>query len=346
LNRNASRRQLSGSTVERTHSELERLSRSNHRIIVGPWLSEVGFELLYWIPLLNWAASAYAIGPERLIVVSRGGAGLWYRELAQEFVDLLRLWTVDHYRDENERRWNDDGNQPQYVVGELDREVVRLVQSRFAGETLELLHPALMHQLFRAYWYDKGAAGLVLKHTHYRPLSGIGNALDGLPEHYVAVRFYTRQSFPDTIENRAFVAATVSALATQVPVVLLNTNIRIDDHADLPVPSTGVYRLADLMTPENNLEIQTRAIRHARALVGTYGGLMCLAALCGVPAIGFYSHDTKLLSAHVDMADRLGRRMDAPITMLRVDQAALVGSVTGASGHARAESLRPHAAGS
>ena len=23
-------------------------------ILVGPWLSEVGFELLYWIPLLRW----------------------------------------------------------------------------------------------------------------------------------------------------------------------------------------------------------------------------------------------------------------------------------------------------
>ena len=40
----------------------------------GPWLSETGFELLYWIPFLAWAKAYGNFDPERLVVVSRGGA--------------------------------------------------------------------------------------------------------------------------------------------------------------------------------------------------------------------------------------------------------------------------------
>ena len=54
------------------------LGRSGRPIIVGPWLSETGFELLYWIPFLAWAKTYGNFDPEQLVVVSRGGAAPWY----------------------------------------------------------------------------------------------------------------------------------------------------------------------------------------------------------------------------------------------------------------------------
>ena len=42
-------------------------------IVVGPWLGEVGFELLYWIPFLRWALAEAGIAADRVTVVSRGG---------------------------------------------------------------------------------------------------------------------------------------------------------------------------------------------------------------------------------------------------------------------------------
>ena len=42
-------------------------------IVVGPWLAEVGYEVLYWIPFLRWFWDAHGVPRERLIVVSRGG---------------------------------------------------------------------------------------------------------------------------------------------------------------------------------------------------------------------------------------------------------------------------------
>ena len=43
--------------VDAVRRELERLQKSNAPIVVGPWVGEVGFELLYWIPFLNQVAA-------------------------------------------------------------------------------------------------------------------------------------------------------------------------------------------------------------------------------------------------------------------------------------------------
>ena len=75
----ASRRFSSGWPAARRH------------IVVGPWLSEVGFELLYWIPFLNWVKTYRPFDPERMVVVSRGGAGIWYHEHHAELHRPVRL---------------------------------------------------------------------------------------------------------------------------------------------------------------------------------------------------------------------------------------------------------------
>ena len=42
-------------------------------LIVGPWLSEVGFEILYWLPFLNWVKTYRHFDPERPARVSTTG---------------------------------------------------------------------------------------------------------------------------------------------------------------------------------------------------------------------------------------------------------------------------------
>ena len=55
--------------------ELETLVTRGRRLVVGPWLSEVGFEALYWVPFLHWLKTAFHVDPERVVAVSRGGVG-------------------------------------------------------------------------------------------------------------------------------------------------------------------------------------------------------------------------------------------------------------------------------
>src|SRR5688500_14030054 len=72
-----------------TSAELRRLVRDRRPIVVGPWLSEIGFELLYWIPFLRWAQERFDIDPDRVTVISRGGNAAWYAGIGSRYVDIL-----------------------------------------------------------------------------------------------------------------------------------------------------------------------------------------------------------------------------------------------------------------
>ena len=321
--------------VAAMNRELDRLRKSTGPILIGPWISEVGFELLYWIPFLNWAIKAFGLEARRLIVVSRGGARPWYQHLTTEYVDVFDLFTVEEYRARNEERWSDGGNQKQFDVTAMEREILNRARTKAGLEHAELLHPSLMYKLLRFYWYEKAGVGLLTKHTDYRRLTAVdlGDSMKELPKDYVAVRFYFRPSFPDTPENRRFAADVIRSISRHVPVVLLNTGLSLDDHEDVQVPGgMGVHRVDQLMTPQRNLEVQTRIIANARAFVGTYGGLAYLGPFYGVPSVGFYSNESELVPAHLDVGWRLGRSMGAPLTNLDARHSDMLRLLLGAPG--------------
>ena len=55
--------------VDAVRRELERLQKSSAPIVIGPWVGEVGFELLYWIPVLTWLVDK-GLDARRLVVLS------------------------------------------------------------------------------------------------------------------------------------------------------------------------------------------------------------------------------------------------------------------------------------
>src|SRR5687768_11270109 len=68
--------------------ELEATIGKGRRLVVGPWISEVGFEALYWVPFLHWVRTAFHLDPDRVVAVSRGGVGAWYDGVASQYVEI------------------------------------------------------------------------------------------------------------------------------------------------------------------------------------------------------------------------------------------------------------------
>lgn len=306
-------------TVQALREELSRIAQSRGPIIVGPWLSEVGFELLYWIPFLNWAAREFGLTKDRLIAVTRGGAASWYTDLCDRSVDLFDLLTPDAYRAGNADRWHEAGHQKQLEITDGDQAIVSQALDRLDCADAAVLHPSLMYNLYRYYWYEKGSISLIRDHSEFRRLPTLKPMPAGLPREYVAVRFYFRPSFPDTPENRAFVTTAIQTLAAHVPVVLLNTGLALDDHEDFwPDDLRNVHDVRAMMTPRENLDTQTRIIAGARAFVGTYGGLAYLGPLLGIPSVGVYSEMNHIIPAHLDISDRLCAAMKTPMVTLDV----------------------------
>jgi hypothetical protein len=287
--------------------ELEKLAASGRTIVAGPWLSEVGFETLYWIPFLHWFRAAMRVPAERIVAVSRGGAESWYAGIAARYIDIWDDLDPAEFARRNAAR----GVTKQYEPSDLDRDVLAAVARRLGTSDFEVLHPGLMYRLFTLYWSGQRAMGFVDAHTRFtrmEPPLAIDPAL--LPRDYVAAKFYAARSLPDTPEVRARVQSMVAAVSERMPVVLLDTGLILDEHADYDLQGGRVISARSWMTPRNNLAVQTQIIAGARAFIGTCGSLAWLAPRLGVDTSALYI-DPKWLHAHLAVAMRASHKLGA-----------------------------------
>jgi hypothetical protein len=295
--------------VEETKEALTRMARSGRPIVVGPWLSETGFELLYWIPFLNWAKTYANIRDDRLHIVSRGGCSSWYAHLSTNYQDVFDFYTPDEFRARNDQRILQQGGMLKHnEVADFDREILERVSHAAGLSQPELLHPSLMYKLFRIFWRLQASVGLVQGYTVHRRIvpPPVGALAAHLPADFVAVKFYANNSFPATPQNRAFIARYLSELSAANDIVLLNTGIRFDDHDDFDSAGRGrIVTVDHLMTPRNNLDVQTRIIGASRAFVGTYGGFSYLAPLMGIGTLAFFSDGAGFRVDHLEIAKRV-----------------------------------------
>lgn len=289
------------------------LGRTGDPVIVGPWLTEAGFELLYWIPFVAWAKAYGGLDEERLVIVSRGGAAPWYRHIGGRYQDILSFYTPGQFCARNdERAAGRPGSFKHLDVSDFDREIVDRVSGALKLGRTRLLHPSLMYNLFSVFWHQREPMTLVDAFTDHRKLEPPPpDDLTGqLPSRYVAAKFYMNAALPDSPATRAFISAVLAELTRTRDVVLLTTGRRFDDHLDYPPEvSARLHTVDHLMTPENNLEIQTRVISGADAFVGTYGGFSYLAPLCGIDTLAFYSDPAGFRFDHLELANRVFARL-------------------------------------
>jgi hypothetical protein len=311
---------------------LQRMARSQRPVIIGPWVSEVGYELLYWIPFLNWVKANYPLDAERMVIVSRGGSGAWYRHISPRYIDLFDYYTPEQVRSQSEQRITDRRVKPRTMT-EFDREIVKLVQQTLHIRDGELLHPMHMYRLFHEFWQRRGSVSVVEDFAHFAPLPPLetGELASRLPDDYVAVRFYFNDAFPDTEANRGFVEDLVDALAATTDVVVLNPPWQLDDHQDLPIaPRNRVHSAAGLMSPRTNLDVQSRIIAGARAFLGTHGGLSYLPPFYGIKSLSFYSDPGSFSPRHLELARRVFTRLQpGSYVALHIDDLATLRTTLG-----------------
>jgi hypothetical protein len=272
-------------------AEIDAAGRGDERVVVGPWISEVGFEVLYWIPMLNRIAQRHGVASDQITTFTRGGAHCWYRDIADRGVEIFDLIEPEELREFNERRVEETGGQKHMAATALDTELVLRAGDRLPADA-QLIHPSLMYNAFRYLWAWRTPPKAVLRKLEFRRLPDPGRAdiAARLPDEYVAVKAYHSSCFPPTPENQAFVAALVRRLAERTPVVLLSTGLHVDDHLEVTVASDGeLIDAQPWMTPRDNLEVQTQIIQGAQCLFSSYGGFSYLGPFLGVPSVCFWS---------------------------------------------------------
>ena len=298
--RRAAARFIGDRRASEVDRELAQIARDPRPIVAGPWLGEVGFELLYWVPFVRWFVERYDVDPARLVAVSRGGAATWYEPFASRSYDVLAFMAADEFRARNDERNHRCGEQKQLAIAPLDEDILTAVRREQAGDVV-VLHPSVMYRVFAPYWWGHRSLDWVLRRTRYQPLAPPSVALE-LPESFTAVKFYFNDCFRNTPRTRAFVEHTIRELQRDGPVISLSTGLAIDDHTACEPEGADTHAIRHLMLPQTNLLVQSAVVARARRFVGTYGGFAYLAPFYGVRTESYYTEPGEFSTRHLDLA--------------------------------------------
>ena len=307
---------------ERALHTLATIGKRGNPVVAGPWVAGVGYELLYWIPLLRWLTTEGGVPRERILAIARGGADSWYADVSVGYLDVLDKYTVGEVK-----RWSrgqlDKG--PQGV----DRDVFRRAAALADSRKVEWLHPSIVHKLFAPRRQFGASASLVAGNTVHRLLPpGPDVSSLGLHEPYTAVRISFSECFPNTPENRALVERAIAVLAERTQVVLLRAQDEsLGEQPYTPSDSLPVVDLFDHLAPRHSLGIQSSVIRGARAYFTTYGGTAFIGPYVGTPTLAVYSH-AKFNLADLDAMDRVGRRLTEGTQLFRARHAGSLRTIT------------------
>jgi hypothetical protein len=284
----------------RLERDLAAVAAGTGTIVAGPWLGEVGFELLYWAPFLRWFAERFEVAPSRLVVVSRGGTASWYSPFAGGYQEIFETLTPEAFRQRHDERVAANGEQKQTRVLAFEHQ---LLQELTPGvQHRRMLHPSSMFRLFAPFWWGHVGPEWVHERARYRLIEPPPPAPFLPREPYTAVKFYFNECFPATDANRAFVRRTLHELASHGPVVSLATGLHLDDHGHDDLQAAGVVPLPAHVAPRDNLMVQTAAVAGAAAFVGTYGGFSYLAPFLNVRATAYFTEAAGYAPRHLQMA--------------------------------------------
>lgn len=318
------------------------LNSNQAPILCGPWRSEVGFEVSYWLPFLRYLAGHVKDFAARASVVSRGGLAQLYQGMSAHSCDLYSVRAVKDVRRENlyDQRIRQEGKTiKQLEPTDWDEAVLEDAASALNIKGLyHMVHPAWMYWALSPYWEEQASLQYLLSMTDYTPLPKIA-VQGGLPPQYVAVKFYGRATFPYPHPDiAAYVQETVAKLAAVVPVVTIGTGNDHDDHVDVPVVGKNIYNLPSDLPAEENLKAQAAVISHASAFIGTYGGVAQLALRLGVPSYSVWAQWGGTSHAHYALSSWLSKHVHVPFVAQGVLESGTDGPVTFAAQMLKAQS--------
>lgn len=284
----------------RHEAAVARAARSGRQLLVGPFVGEVGFELLYWIPLVRRLLAEHGVSRERVTVLARGGAAAWYRDCAERAIEILDLVPPERYLDELVERRRRGGTTKQYFSDPFDSKLISLSLERIGDAAV--VHPLLMYSRLRFLWESLEPPERALALADYRPLAWEDDVAlpPELPADYAAVKLYFSEPFPDDGPSRDLAARVLDRLAAESEVVVLTSGTQLDEHPEWLPAGARVHDASRWVTPRDNLAVQTAIVARARVLVSTYGGFSYLGPLLGVPTLALYTREV-FSRVHLDV---------------------------------------------
>ena len=283
-------------------------------LFIGPWLGDVGKELMYWIPYVRKMNKDGKLLFRKAYAVSRGGVEEWYGGLADGYVEILDHIDTNFYRQPFEIQQNRNsgkevpgvsnfGNegQNQFKISDIERKIISDYALKNNISKYEIFHPSVMWKNSRDRLIRDGRV-LSLQEIdaiNYwekcnrttEKYSKIVDKLD-LPDKFVASKFYFHPTnLLETEENKIHINKYINKLSKTQKIVDLSAPLSVDESIPhiLDHDNKNIINVPIISQDNINLGIQTEIIRRSEGFVGTWGGVSVLPALLGKPHIGFFS---------------------------------------------------------
>jgi hypothetical protein len=259
------------------------LNRSNNPIIIGPFMMEVGFELLYWIPMVTRILENVENIDQRPIhIITRGGAHAWYPFSSHHHEIFNKIGSSD-FLNMQKNRLKNFGHQKQ---SRLQAEEEMLLQQFFPGdsENFDVLHPMTMVRTMVDYWSGTVSPKWLENFTDYGKVTHhIRNNVNHTD--LIAMKFYSRESLTNINAIDCCLQAIISGHKKSKFIDFVISE-EIDDHKYFANENLSVDRF---IAPrlETNLRDQSQVLSQAKLLIGTYGGFTYLAQYMGIPVIAW-----------------------------------------------------------
>jgi hypothetical protein len=285
--------------------------------VLGPWTAEVGYEALYWTPLLTWLSSQGNLRDD--IPISRGTTQAWYPEdLQASYLEIFDHVTTAEFSANHFNRVKSGRGQKATTVDSFDlRLTARIVPRRRIA-----LSQTHFFANLRPYVYGHRGLKELLSMLEFKKILpgvldvpvAIGQAL---PERFIAVSLYSRPSLStDALASMNW--RPLLAWSSGLPLVNVNTGTAIDEHAawsppwpEVPAPLVG----CDAST---NLGLQSELISRSEGLIATHGGTCYVGIRAGKPVLALQEAGSWINPIHTSVALHAARECGSSFSTLFV----------------------------
>lgn len=284
-------------------------------LLIGPWISEVGYELLYWIPLLRKLKNLEIINFDNSLVVSRGGVNSWYADICDNYFEIFDLISLEEFRKFQENNYQISGTEKLYDDSILFTEFAKKFIPR--NRHIELFSPSKMFAILQPLFAQKGRLSPYRMGFDLLDFGVINSEifstqrLDLMNEigPYITIKFYQRPSFNLAGDEVTSLQKLLFDLSKKFTLVNLEQKKVFDKtHPSMSRILEGIDFIDATDLPiQSNLGLQTTLIKNADLHLGTYGGPSYIASMVGTPSFNFVSSGVGLNPVHEVFVKELAR---------------------------------------
>lgn len=285
-------------------------------IIIGPWLSEIGYEILYWIPFLKKHLEHLIQDKnKKFIVISRGGVKNWYSFL--ENFEYFEIFDIDKKKISKHLAHRKNSlSQKQWDISKLDNYYLNNVckKKNLNTNDCQIVHPSVLFKNLKSYLNANLAPNYVfqyLSHSNNSLAINSDHSMDYLKP-FVAIKLY-ESSILNLKHDQSFFINKINLVLNKINkkynLVYLDFKIE-DDHKDLVINMSGhkTYSINEIYSnidESNNIYFQDALIQNSEFLVSTYGGFCYLPSFYKKKCLALLNGNYKIVNRHEFISNKI-----------------------------------------